>query len=314
MNDTVSPSITAVIEHFFEDARFMVPLNYPILPQLTPIATTTQPTPDKIPTIKAPTTNQQSQDKALTVKAHIESIYVATSNTNSTTNSQVSNNLDAPKHNFTAYEQSSGEAIVSLRQFATQFTEPLQAVVPTISPGNIGLIQYDPYRTYYLDTAAVENTQSDKLDYILSPFAFHKGSRHVRVYLSSTATTPNYFSAILDSTPEVTSRITSLDTISTAPHAQTQRVIPVVKPLEGIADIHLPYYQPYHMVRNQPANSTLISANHADPHILSFRATANSPYFISRAAGDDFSAGYLCGLPPYCIAAAATSRLPPQLP
>jgi hypothetical protein len=293
MNDTVSPTIHGITEHFFEDARFMVPLNFPIVPQLAH-----SPTKSVLPI----------------VNAHIESLYVTTANTSSSNNSVVSSNMDAPKHNFTAYEQTSGEAIVSLRQFATQFTEPLLAISPETLPGAAPYINYDPFRTFYLDPDFPNDTHSDKLDYILAPFAFHKGSRHVRIYFASGDSSATYLSACLDTIARVTNRITVAASRILHPFAQTQRVVPIVKSLEGVADFHLPYYQPYHMVRNQPANSPLLSDNHADPLTLIIRPTVNFPYYFSRAVGDDFSAGYLCGLPPFTITGSIAARIPPRLP
>lgn len=332
MNDTVSPTVYGVIEHFFEDARFMTPLNYPIAPQLVQLPAVKQekPKPDKQtttapkppPLIQLPAIKQEKSepDKQPTIapkiwQAQIESVYANATHTDTTTNAVTAHNADAPKHNFTAYEQSAGEAIVSLRQFATQFTEPLFAQVDNDIPATAPQITYDPFRTYYFDATAPENTQTDKLDYILSPFAFHKGSRHVRVYFpSGSAATRSYFSAVIENTYNTSSRIVVRQPTTTNPHIQTQRVVPVATSLEGVADFHIPYYQPYHMVRNQPANSTLLTNNLSNPNNLVFRATPGTPYYLSRAAGDDFSAGYLCGLPPYTITATNVSLLPPTLP
>jgi hypothetical protein len=286
MTDNVSPTIYCAVEHFFQDARFMLPLDCPIVPQF--------PTP-------APPEFQ----------AHIESVYVQNTSSDSSTNQVVAQNDDAPKHNLTAYEQSAGEAIVSIRQFATQFTQPY--TVPASADATLRAVSYDPFHTFYQPAADVNTAQSDKLDYLLSPFAFQKGSRHVRVYFPATRSADKtYFAAAMDPIFTNVKRIEINNPDDTAlPNLLCRRIIPAVRRLEGIADFHMPYYQPFHMVRNQPGNDVSLVDNHAQPNNLIFRLSTNESVMISRAAGDDFSAGYLCGLPPYIFAPSSLTKYPP---
>lgn len=304
-SDIVPPTINGIIEVHFADARFMTPLDMPIMPTLLTV-------PGEVSVLTPPNTPDSSDDESPPSTFYAHSMYTNTPLVDTTKTiieePSVSHNMDAPKINNAAYASSAGEVILSLKQFLTQYTRPFLVTTGIFDVD--GTFAYNPYDTYYFSLTG-PNAFPDKIDYLTCPFAFRKGSVHVRLFNSSTSNYAFYSFGrqILRST-----RFVFVGGISTAnPLFSQTRIQPVVNALEGISDLHLPYYQPFHIVRNQPANSTLISSNFSDPRVLLFSAYADAPCSISRCVGDDFSAGYLMGLPIMTAIRSADATLPPYL-
>lgn len=300
-NDVVAPTVHGIVEAYFDDARFMLPLDFPIAPSLPAVAGFKQPS------------NQIVLKNRPNSHSLIESVYTSSPCPDSTRNKTVSTNLDTPAHNLTAYEQSAGEAIISLRQFATQFTAPL-AVDGGESFNEVSI--YDPFRSRFIrEGVAPTATGVDKLDYILCPFAFSKGSRHVRVYMREGALPSKYLTSSLLVNTYIPLRSVNTTIIPPSSQVNMVRCLPIVTALEGVADYHIPYYQVYHMLRNGPVNDFPMEDRlHGKPVNLAIRTGSRGVFSFSRAAGDDLAAGYLCGLPTFQFSAGADALFAPNLP
>lgn len=310
----VSPTVYGICERFMMDSRFMTMLDQVLVPvqpgevapsvksddtivdqDLTPI----QPgetTPSVVLT-DVPLENQSNTTYA--------SETLPSSSATVETNIVPSHNLDAQHSPNKAYAVCAGEVIVSVKQIISQFTTPQQ--LPT---GTKQIISYYPFYTAY---SPLNSAQGDKIDYISSAFAFRKGSANVRYFFVKPRDAPVNF--VINST-----RLTQLSNsrIVTTPIPEAVslekaalRTIPIVTKLEGIADLHVPYYQPFHMVRNAPqVFGETTTKNEPQKISVDFVTTADEKIFVSRAMGDDFSFGYIIGLPEFRMPVYASNTLP----
>lgn len=276
----VSPTVYGICEHFMLDSRFMQMLDL----AFTPIEPGESAPNDVLTDIKL-----ENQSNTTYAEETLPS-----SSATVETNVIPSHNLDAKHSPNKAYAICAGEVIVSVKQIISQFTTPRQ--LPT---GSHQKISYYPFYTAYSPLNAV---QSDKIDYISSAFAFRKGSANVRYFFVKPRDAPINF--VINSTREnqlTNSRIvaTPLPTVVSLERAPL-RTIPIITKLEGIADLHVPYYQPFHMVRNNPQIfGETTTKNQPQKISIDFTSDPEDNIWVSRAMGDDFSFGYIIGLPEF---------------
>lgn len=238
-------------------------------------------------------------------KAH--SVYSDSPNVNSTfiqTGNYHAMNLDPPKFNICAYKSASGESITNLRQFLTQFTSPYVQPQPTSRVVAV----YNPFPGVEVGNAT-SATLVDKIDYLLSPFAFTKGGRHVRVYFPDNYTPRNVFAAIANTDSPQRMTTLSVPTLG-GRDLHSSRLIPIIPNLEGLADYHFPYYSQFNM---QPLNfNPNLPTTYRNPN-LEIIIPPNTSFMFSRACAEDVTAGWLCGLPPYLIDVGNVNFVPPVL-
>lgn len=299
-SDVVTPTVYGIVESFMTDSRFFGMADLPIMPA------------------RSASRRIDEDDE------HTERVPISLSGTYAETNLPSSSdtvaynivtatNLDANKNNLKAYSTCSGEAIISLRQIATQFTAPTR--VQDAAPANIAadgttVTSIRPFINLYAEFTGLERF-IDKLDYISSLFCFRRGSMHIRIM--SERSRKMLFGAMtsLPFYADGTTRFSNhLPLINNNTIVNCGRHIPVPTDLEGIMDFHIPYYQPYHCVRNTPANSVTAN-NNAIPHAVIVRHDATDTLLVSRAIGDDFSYGYVISLPDFEFYRSYQSIQPP---
>lgn len=286
-NDVVSPTLYGMVEHYFEKARFAKPATLPILPQAPPV-----PPP--------PTVVYKGY-------SNVYSYAPDRNTTNVQTGGPSASNLDPPKHDRCAYAAGAGETITSLRQFCTQFTSPLFFEADTSRRA----VTYNPFTPVEVSNPAAA-TSADKIDYLLSPFAFTKGGRHVRVYFPDGYNPSVTFFSSKTTGTGGTSRISSeVLTIPTGIDYQSQRLIPIYKILEGLADIHAPYYSNFNMIPNVASTTTLAPFDTTSIRVIT---PPSNSFAWSRSCAEDFSAGWLIGLPPFVINNGTANYAPFTLP
>jgi hypothetical protein len=286
-NDVVSPLIYGMVQHYFEKARFAKPATIGLLPQSIVIPPITR------------------------LKAHSKSNVYSYSPVRNTTSVQTggpsASNEDPPKDDHCAYSAGIGESITSLRQFCTQFTSPLYFSPDVV---NRRFVTYNPFTPISL-SSETSSSSADKLDYLLSPFAFTKGGRHARVYFpDGYSPSVTFFNSITEDTGGAARLDSSIYATPTGNDFRSQRLIPIYKILEGLADIHIPYYSNFNMVPNLP-----------DSDFTPFESTSirvvtpvGNSFAWSRACAEDFSAGWLVGLPPYIVNSGNINYAPFTLP
>lgn len=316
-SDVVTPTVYGIIESFMTDSRFFAMSDLPLMPGRVASLRDNEKEDDvghaavtsDLPPISEPVVSSQVDEK----EDNTERVAISLSGTYAETNLPSSSdtvahnivtatNLDANKNNLKAYSTCSGEAIISLRQIATQFTAPTLVEVP--SPTNVAadgtvLTVIRPFISLYTNFVGAAR-YVDKLDYISSLYCFRRGSMHVRIMsnrsrkmLFGTLTSlPMY----ANGTAKISSFLPEINNANTI--VNCGRHIPVPTDLEGVMDFHVPYYQPYHCVRNTPANSVTAN-NNAIPHAIIVRRDVTDILRISRAIGDDFSYGYIISLPDF---------------
>jgi len=294
----VSSTVYGIVEMHMENPRFG---------QMSDLALA--------PILDTPSTKTMDASNILTQSLTTSSPTQSTADAQSSGNS--STNLDADDHDLSAYAEGMGECIVSLRQLTTQFTSPRRI---DISPPNTdrALVSIRTTGTYlYLVDPINPRTTTDKIDYILSAFAFIKGSTHLRLFFPKDYP-ENFVYTYTKTIANARYRTTTTDfTPATIIGPESTRVIPVHIPLEGVVDIHQPYYQPYHMVRNVPTSYSQSDHNDYNQNVTCFNtpSTYVTKIQYSRAMGDDFSAGYLIGLPQFARFSSSSDRfspIPPQ--
>lgn len=286
-NDVVSPALFGMVEHYFEKARFAKPATLPILPQAPPV-----PPP---PTV---------------IYKSYSNIYSYAPDRNATsvqTGGPSASNVDPPKDDHCAYAAGAGETITSLRQFCTQFTSPLFYTADVSRRA----VTYNPFTPLEV-TDPDASTAADKIDYLLSPFAYTKGGRHVRVYFPDGYNPSVTFFSSKTTGTGGSSRITSdVLTLPTGFDFQSQRLIPVYKILEGLADIHAPYYSNFNMIPNIASPTTLAPYDTTSIRVVT---PPSNSFAWSRSCAEDFSAGWLIGLPPFVINNGTVNYAPFTLP
>lgn len=288
-NDVVSPTIYGMVEHYFERARFAKPSTLAILPQSQIIPS----------------------DDSNRLQAHSKSTVYSASPVRNTTSVQTggvsASNEDPPKDDHCAYSAGIGESITSLRQFITQFTSPLYFAPDDT---NRRVVTYNPFTPTALNSVS-SSSSADKLDYLLSPFAYSKGGRHVRVYFpDGYNSSVTYFNSITQDTggaPRITSEIYSTPS---GVDFRSQRLIPVYKILEGLADLHAPFYSNFNMVPNLEG-SGFIPFESTSIRVIT---PVGNSFAWSRACAEDFSAGWLVGLPPFIVNTGNINYNPFSLP
>lgn len=246
-------------------------------------------------------------DKLFSHSLISHSVYAESPHINSThihTDNFTASNLDPPKFDICAYKSGSGESITSLRQFLTQYTSPY---LTDESPTERYLFS-NPFSPAYVSDLT-SDVQADRIDYLLSPFAFTKGSRHIRVYFPE-----NYPSSVAFATTSTMQaggnpRVVIISLPPPGRNFHSQRLIPIIRNLEGLADFHLPYYTNFNMLPNiDPANVLYDVPN------LEMYLPPDNQFLLSRSCGEDISAGWLCGLPPYYVENGSSNFFPPILP
>nr|QXV86377.1 capsid protein [Dicistroviridae sp.] len=299
-SDIVTPAVYGIVESFMTDSRFFEMADVPIMParQATLRITGDDNNSERLPESRSGAYAESNLPSSSDTVAH--NIVTAT-------------NLDADKNNLKAYSVCSGEAIVSLRQIATQFTSATRVPAPspaTTASDGTSLTVIRPFINLYSPFIGVDR-YVDKLDYISSLYCFRRGSMHVRIMsnrlrkmlFGSMTSLPQY--------ADGTDRYDNfLPLINNNTIVNVGRHIPVPTDLEGVMDFHIPYYQPYHCVRNTPANSVTAN-NNAIPHAIIIRRDAEDTLFVSRSIGDDFSYGYPISLPNFVFYRSVACIQPP---
>lgn len=219
------------------------------------------------------------------------------------------NNVDAPKDNLMALALTAGEAIVNMRQIVKQATG-MRRFATVANQAYV-------YRPFHFSTSLSDgtSTEADIIDYVKSAFGFSRGSMIVRVFVKTGGDDfliGAHMMVINNAISKLSNFATSVGSTNDAQRARFRGVVSRVGN-DGILDVHVPYYQPYHMVRNVPSSLvSTISENIAETSGLIFRAHTDNTY-ISRAAGDDFSCGYLIGLPAFLVRTNNVIRAPPNI-
>lgn len=226
-----------------------------------------------------------------------------------TTGSTSGNNEDSDKKNLDVLATCAGEAVVSLRQLCKQFTS--YRFLPEMD--NNSLVVYNPFANSYTN-----NTDSykytDQLDSIMAGFCFMRGSMVVRVLTNNPA---NDFLTTCRS-GEVNNSSAKVEHLAVTTNQDLAnynrfRSVIVRKNNEGVLETHVPYYQPFHMVRNVPASEyALRPANTSNQNVL----LIHNPTYktaVSRQGGDDFSLGYLISLPRFTFRRGLAFSFPPVL-
>lgn len=285
----VAPTIDGIVEMYMVNPRFAVSADLPLEPKRN---ITSRKTIEPIAQM-GPDTNAYG-DNALPSSSTIVDSGVV-----------YAQNADASHSALKAYSTTVGEAIVSLKQMITQFTQPFVPLVPELHGNDkdkVFVQEYDPFSFMTQDTSAAAlgavNSGKDKIDYISSAFAFRKGSMNVRIYTVGERPKYTVHSYVPRKSTQVrlAHRVTDLSKKSY--QNQPQRNINIFES-EGISDIHCPYYQPTHMVNNVPSWSNW----HNKPDTRVILTTLDDPdktaYAYSRACGDDFAYGYQIALPEF---------------
>lgn len=294
----VAPTVDGIVEMHMHDSRFFQMLDLPLIPvdptftsDLTPDFWSL-PSEEQDKIVAKAAAKDKAKTKTATLESHSATTY-ATENMPSSSDTieydlLSANNMDATKHPLKAYAICSGEAIVSFKQIISQFTTPTKPSTGATATR----LSYNPFAISQYPSNVLD---ADKIDYVLSAFGFRKGSAHVRMFVNTDR--PKPLNLTLNSTTGDTSKITNHTT--NGPHLINSmlRTIPIVTNLEGIVDVHVPYYQQYHIVRNQSVVSTTDTRNVARPITVDIINDSTNNLWISRAMGDDFSAGFILGLP-----------------
>jgi len=196
-----------------------------------------------------------------------------------------------------------GEKIVSLRQLFQRFQQVFTSILPSVPPATV-LIQ--PYAIREINHFVV-TPDNDYFSYFMPLFAFLRGGMRIKLRANYDTRMINSVNAYLFTVAPINSDTPIAQQLVAAPDTCLPTTIHFPS-LEGIVEVSVPYYNRYPITYNPfymlPTTTSLypdpdswMHANLSYVSIDNVPASNTQPFTIYRAIGEDFSAGFLVGVP-----------------